>query len=246
MDGVIIAAGIGSRIKSVSASKPLTSVRGRTLLEIAARQLSRAGVDRIIVVTGYRTELVEAALPQISSAVGLPVVATRVQDYTLNNGYSVLAGAALTTGDYLLVMADHILDAEILSSLAEAGSVDRGVTLAVDRRLDNPLVDDLDATYVRTNDLGRILNISKRLDQPDAVDCGAFLASWELAEGIAAAIAAGGIGSLSEGVQWLADQERAATIDIGQAFWIDVDDPSALAIAESSIPDHLASACVLT
>lgn len=239
MEGLIIAAGLGSRLKSAAVSKPLTLVRGLSLLEIAARQLSNAGVHRLIVVTGYQAELVEAALPQIALATGLEIAATRVDDYTLPNGYSVLAGAKLITGDYLLVMADHILDAEILCSLASSGAPDRGVTLAIDRRLDHIFVDDLDATFVRTDDLGRIVSIGKHLAEPDAVDCGAFLATVELAMGIEAAIAAGSLGSLTDGVQWLADNERAATIDVGDAFWIDVDDPTSLVMATSYIPDHL-------
>lgn len=238
MDGLIIAAGLGSRMHSVAISKPLTLVRGASLLEIAARQLSKAGVQRIIIVTGYQAELVEAALPQIASATGLEIIPTRVDDYTLPNGYSVLAGAALITGNYLLVMADHILDADILCALAKAGAPDRGVTLAVDRRLDNAFVDNLDATYVRTNDCGQIVRISKALAEPDAVDCGAFFATVGLAEAISAAIADGRSGSLSEGIQWLADNKRAATIDVGNAFWIDVDDPTALAMAASHAPEH--------
>ena len=53
-----------------------------------------------------------------------------------------------------------------------------------------------------------------------------------LEQAIGAAIAEGKAGSLSEGMQRLADAGRAATMDIGSAWWLDVDDPRAHALAE--------------
>lgn len=239
MDSVIIAAGMGSRLQSVSGSKPLAKVCGLSLLEVAARQLAQAGVRRVVVVTGYKAAEVEAALPGIGRAAGLLVEAVRVDDWTLPNGLSVIAGAARTSGNYLLAMADHLISSAILRDLVAADAPDRGVTLAIDRRLDGPLIDPEDATFVRTDDKGRITKIGKGIAGADAVDCGAFLATPELAEGIAAAIAEGRPGSLSDGMQWLADRGRAATLDIGQEWWIDVDDPAMHALAEEALPRRM-------
>ena len=239
MDSIIIAAGLGSRIRGLFSSKPLAVICGLTLLEIAARQLVSVGVRRIIVVTGYRAEEVEAALPDIAAKTGAEIEAVRAEDYSLANGHSVLAGAARVSGSYLLVMADHILSAEILNSLVQSEAPDRGVTLAVDRHLDNPMIDPNDATYVCVSPDGRITRIGKNVRPADAVDCGAFLATPELARAIGAAIDAGMPGSLSDGMQWLADRGRAATVDIGRAWWIDVDDPAAHAMAEQAAAERL-------
>jgi choline kinase len=114
------------------------------------------------------------------------------------------------------------------------------VTLAIDRRLDNPLVDPDDATWVRLDERGFITAIGKTIEPYDAVDCGAFLATPELATAIREAIAAGKAGSLSDGMQVLADRGRAATMDIDDAWWMDVDDPRAHALAEELAPWHLA------
>mgnify|MGYP000446849816 CR=1 FL=1 len=59
------------------------------------------------------------------------------------------------------------------------------------------------------------------------------------AEAIRAAIAEGKAGSLSEGMQKLADAGRAATMDIGAAWWLDVDDPRAFDLAEAQAPAQL-------
>lgn len=239
MDALIIAAGFGSRLRELSDSKPLTPVAGITLLELGVRQAKAAGAARVVVVTGHKAEEIEAFLPQLAARTGIPVVAARVADWSLPNGYSVMAGAGQITGDYLLMMSDHIFSAEILSRLARQGAADRGVTLAIDYRVNSPLVDPDDATWVKLDEAKRITEIGKTIRHYDAVDCGAFLATPELAAAIAAAIADGRSGSLSDGMQRLADSGRAATMDVGEAWWLDVDDPRAHAIAEAEAPARL-------
>ena len=235
MDALIIAAGYGTRLRELSECKPLTPVAGVPLLERGVRQARAAGVDRVVVVTGHQAVEIEKFLPSLSDRVGIPVVSERVLHWSTPNGYSVMAGAAKIDGDYLLMMADHVFEDGILQRLARQGTKSRGVTLAIDRRTDNPLINPADATWVKTDADGRIEAIGKSIEDYDAVDCGAFLATPELAAAIGAAIAGGAAGSLSDGMQRLADAGRAATMDIGEAWWIDVDDPKAHALAEAKL-----------
>ncbi len=243
MDALIIAAGFGSRLLDLSPSKPLTPVAGVPLIELGVRQALAAGVRRVVVVTGHEAARVEAFLADLAARSGVAIVAERVADWSLPNGYSVMAGAARIAGDYLLMMADHIFAAPILARLADQGASTRGVTLAIDRRVISPLIDPDDATWVKMAGDGRIQAIGKTIPAYDAVDCGAFLATPELAAAIAEAIRAGKPGSLSDGMQWLADAGRAATMDVGTdehaAWWMDVDDARAHAIAEAQAPRYL-------
>jgi choline kinase len=239
MDALIIAAGYGSRLRDIADSKPLAPIAGVPLLELGVRQARAAGVERVVVVTGHHAIEIEKFLPSLSARVGIPVVSERLQHWSTPNGYSVIAGAARIEGDYLLMMADHIFSPGILDRLARTGTKSRGVTLAIDRRTDNPLVDPDDATWVKTDADGRIEVIGKNIPEYDAVDCGAFLATPELARAIQTAITQGKSGSLSDGMQLLADAGRAATMDIGQAWWMDVDDPRAHALAEAEAPARL-------
>ncbi|MEE4289305.1 MAG: NTP transferase domain-containing protein [Erythrobacter sp.] len=239
METLIIAAGYGTRLAPVSGSKPLAPVCGIPLIEIGIRQAMAAGSDSIIVVTGHEAEALETALAAIGQRLRVSIRCVRLADWSRPNGYSVLAGAELIEGDFLLVMADHILSTPILAGLARCGAPDRGVTLAIDRRVDSPLVDPDDATWVRLDSHQRISAIGKHVAPYDAVDCGAFLATRELPAAIAEAISEGLAGSLSDGMQRLADRGRAAVLDIGDAWWIDVDDPRAHALAEAQAPLHL-------
>ena len=245
MDALIIAAGYGNRLREIADSKPLAPIAGVPLLELGVRQACAAGVERVVVVTGHHAIEIEKFLPTLSARVGIPVVSERVLHWSTPNGYSVMAGAAriakMGGGDYLLMMADHIFEDGILERLARQGTKSRGVTLAIDRRTDNPLIDPDDATWVKTDSDGRIEAIGKNIPDYDAVDCGAFLATPELAQAIAAAIDAGAAGSLSDGMQRLADAGRAATMDIGEAWWIDVDDPRAHANAEAQASARLSA-----
>ena len=243
MDALIIAAGYGSRLREVSESKPLTPVAGRPLIELGILQARAAGASRVVVVTGHEAERLEEGLAEIAARTGVAVDPVRLADWSKPNGWSVMAGAEAISGDFLLMMADHIFAAPILAKLAQQGSPTRGVTLAIDRRVTHPMIDPDDATWVQTDDRGFIQTIGKTIAPYNAVDCGAFLVTPELPEAIAAAIAAGKAGSLSDGMQALADQGRAATMDIGvdarDAWWLDVDDPRAHAIAEAEAPKFL-------
>ena len=242
MDAVIIAAGYGSRLASLSPSKPLTPICGVPLIEIGIRQAVAAGITRVVVVTGHLAGQVEAFLGRLGNSLPVQIETVRVADWSKPNGHSVMAGAALCSGNYLLMMADHMFESRILADLLAVGSYTRDVTLAIDRQTGSPLIDPDDATWVKTDARGFIDAIGKSIPAWDAVDCGAFLATPGLAEAIQAAIANGKAGSLSDGMQWLADRGRAATHEIGGAWWMDVDDPRAHALAEELAPLYLKAA----
>lgn len=239
MDTLIIAAGYGSRLADISSSKPLTPICDMPLIEIVIRQALVAGGTRFVVVTGHQADLLEGFLAELSLRLQVEIIPVRLSDWSTPNGHSVIAGATRCGGNFLLLMADHIFEADILARLIAQGAPENGVTLAIDRRLDNPLVDPEDATWVQTDATGLIKAIGKTIPTYDAVDCGAFLATQDLAAAIRAAIANGKSGSLSDGMQVLADYNRAATMDIEDAWWIDVDDPRAHALAEEMAPWHL-------
>jgi choline kinase len=130
-------------------------------------------------------------------------------------------------------MSDHLLYPAMVRVLLDAPAA--ALTLAVDRDLANPLLDMDDATKVALGADGAILRIGKTLARFDAIDTGLFRATPALAAAIEAALADGGTGSLSEGVQRLAARGAAMTVEIEGARWLDVDDAVALAKAEGML-----------
>jgi 1L-myo-inositol 1-phosphate cytidylyltransferase len=234
MQGLIIAAGQGTRLRGIAPSKPLAEVGGAALIEHVARAAIAGGVSELLVVTGYRPEPLEAFLEDLGKRLAVPVRTVRNPDWPGANGLSVLAAARFLPGEFALLMSDHLFDPEILAGLIEARPAGAALTLAVDRRIGNPQLDLDDATKVEL-DGERIVRIGKALEGYQAVDTGIFVAAPPLFEALDRALAEGGTGSLSEGVQRLADQGLAAAFDSGSRWWLDVDDEAAFAKAEAAL-----------
>ncbi|WP_086617727.1 NTP transferase domain-containing protein [Erythrobacter tepidarius] len=240
MNALILAAGYGSRLAAAAnAPKPLVTVAGRSLLEWSVHQAGAAGITRAVVVTGHRAEEIEARLPGIAYRTGVTLEACRLADWSRPNGYSVLAGAERISGNYLLMMADHLFAAGLLVRMVGQMDRARGAALAIDRDITRPAIDPDDATWVRCRANGRIARIGKHLARYDAVDCGAFIATPDLAAAIAEAISEGAAGSLSDGMQRLAERDAADTVDVTGLWWIDVDDPRMHALAQREAPAFL-------
>ena len=232
MKALIVAAGFGSRLRAVSPSKPLTEVAGVPMIARVIDAARAGGATEFVVVTGHEGERLSGFLARLDP--GITCVAT--PDWAQPNGHSVLTGAAVIGPErHLLMMADHLFDPEIVRSAIAA--VPAALTLAVDRNLDNPLVDLDDVTRVRTQG-DRIVAIGKHLDGYNAFDCGIFCVDGRFHDALRAAIAEGRAGSISDGVTALAQTGDARVVDVSNRWWLDVDDPRALAQAEA----HWASA----
>ncbi len=233
MNCLILAAGHGSRLRTLSDSKPLTPVAGVPLIEHVMRRAATGGASAFTVVTGHAAERVEAFVAGAAARLGLMARTVRLADWDRPNGHSVLAGSAAIDGDYLLTMSDHLFDPAIVRALLAAPRAD--LTLAVDRDVAGPLLDPDDATWVEVSDTGAILRIGKAIARWNAVDTGVFRATPALARALREVVAEGAPGSLSEGVQRLADQGGARTVDVTGLQWLDVDDPRAHAQAEAML-----------
>jgi 1L-myo-inositol 1-phosphate cytidylyltransferase len=233
MNCLILAAGYGSRLRALSDSKPLTPVAGVPLIEHVMRRALAGGASRFTVVTGHLADRVEAFVGALGDRLGVPVRTVRVADWSLANGHSVLAGSATIEGDYLLTMSDHLFDPAIVRALLAAPRAD--LLLAVDRTLEGPLLDIDDATKVSIAGDGAIVAIGKTISDYNAIDTGLFLATPALAVALRDCIAAGGAGSLSDGVQRLGARGAARTVDVTGMAWIDVDDPRCHALAATLV-----------
>jgi len=230
--GLIVAAGQGTRLRDIAPSKPLAPVRGAPLIEHVIQSAHAAGISSFVVVTGYEGERVEAFLRGLSARRGFAIAAVRNPEWRGPNGLSVAAAEPHLDEQFVLMMADHLFDETFVADLIATRGDRQGVVLAIDRRLDNPLVDLEDVTRVQTADDGAILRIGKLIEPYNAFDTGVFLASKALIGSIGEDIAAGGAGGISGGMTILAAKGHATTFDIGDRFWLDVDDAVAHGHAE--------------
>jgi choline kinase len=228
---LILAAGNGSRIASVSGGvpKPLVRLRGIALLEHVMTSCQEAGITRFVIVVGYRANLIRRWFDERSFD-GASVTLIENPDYHKANGVSALAAKDELHHPFLLLMSDHIFEPKTAKRLAKQPMSGDEVILAVDHNVDR--VFDLDdATKVKC-EAHHIVDIGKDLARYDALDTGMFLSSPALFQRLESAKRDGNC-SLSDGMRQLAHEQKLRAFDIGDAHWQDVDSPEALAHAES-------------
>ena len=119
MKAIILAAGRGKRLGDVAAGRPkcLLQFGGKSLLQRHLEILNDLGTDRIIIITGYRHEQIEAALEQVESRASVETVVN--PDYAAGSVVSLhCAYDHLSDGtDTILMDADVLYDPEVLGSL---------------------------------------------------------------------------------------------------------------------------------
>ena len=230
MNCLIVAAGMGGRLREKGPSKPLIPVNGVRLLERVITRARSAGVERFIVVSGYRGDDVRAALDEFSAREGIPIVHVINEEWQRANGVSVLKAKPFLSGPFLLSMCDHLVDPEILRSLMASTLEPDTVTLAVDFNVADSINDLDDVTRVQCSD-GRIEHIGKVIRDFNAVDTGVFLCTPVIFEALEASQAAGD-DSISGAMNVLARRGKARVFDIQGRLWLDVDDPPTFDKAE--------------
>ena len=235
---LLLAAGAGRRLRASASSrptepKPLVRLLGLPLIERAILAAKQAGCEEFYVVLGCEGERVRKHLGD-GRRLGVRLRFLLNPQWERGNGTSVLAAREVLQEPFLLLMSDHLLDPSVLRSLQEAyerGALDDAdVVVAVDRRPPEGL-DLEDATKVRLEG-DRVVEIGKCLPSYDAIDMGAFLCSPRIFDALEQTREDG---SLTAGVRYLAQQNRAKALDVSGTFWFDVDTPEALRAAERAL-----------
>ncbi|WP_456432242.1 NTP transferase domain-containing protein [Thermosulfuriphilus sp.] len=240
MKAIILAAGRGIRLASLKEPKPLVPLLGLPLLERVIMAAARAGVDEFCVVTGFRAQEIETFLRDLSRRRRLKITAIYNDHWKEENALSALKGASFVGGEnFLLLMADHLFDEAIIRDLLKTPPRGGQVILAVDRRLDNPQIDPEEATKVLISTEGIILDIGKDISPYNGFDTGLFYCSAALFEAIEESLARNQDGRLASAMRLLAQRGRLLAKDIGDRFWIDVDDITAWRRAKEALLDSV-------
>ena len=241
-EAVILMAGEGSRLRDSNKTflKPVAPVLGRPLILYTLDALVCAGIQRVHLVVGYEMERMIAQVePLIPSGVTASFIENR--DWRKQNGISVLAAAGHVDAPFLLTMSDHIFDNTIIDRLLN--NFDPALlNIAVDRKLDS-IFDLDDAMKIQTR-RNRVTGIGKNLLHYDAIDTGLFVCPLQLFDYLARAKSesSGKDCSLADGIRFMAGDNKVRAIDIGEAWWQDVDTPQMLQSAEKRIAERMQAA----
>jgi choline kinase len=243
-EAVILMAGEGSRLRGSDKTflKPFVPVLGRPLISYTLDALVRAGIKTVHFVIGYESERVTAQVKQLIPW-GLSASFIENRDWQKQNGISLLGAAGHVGARFLLTMSDHLFDRAIIGRLLD--SFDPGfLNIAVDRKLGS-IFDLEDAMKIRTRGNG-VIGIGKNLEDYDAIDIGLFVCPVEIFGYLerAKSDSCRNDCSLADGIRLMAGDDKVRAIDIGDAWWQDVDTPEMLQHAERQLAEGMQSAVI--
>ncbi|MBR1560102.1 MAG: phosphocholine cytidylyltransferase family protein [Clostridia bacterium] len=236
MKALILAAGYGSRLKPLTDDIPksLVPVNGKPILLKQLENLYDCGVTDITVISGYRANMLEAAVHDRFRDVNI----IHSPDYeTTNNMYSAWLGREAVAGDdFLMMNADVFMDGSVIRAL-------------MDHDWPNAIVTDigfyLEESMKVVEKGGRLTHIAKDIPADDAL--GASIDVYRFSPEAGAAFfakCAEYIEGKNEKKLWsevaldgiLGDVEfRACPLD---GRWYEIDDHDDLAAAERIFADE--------
>lgn len=228
-DAVILMAGTGSRLRggADAIAKPLIPIGGRPLISYAIESFEKIGVKTLHGVVGPNGDKLAAAVaPLLPAHMQFRPISN--PDWQKQNGVSLLTAAGKVRAPFFLAMGDHLFEPSILNELVAQADL-ACLNLAVDRKIDS-IFDLDDAMKVQTEN-NLIVGIGKKLESYNAIDTGIFLCPQIIFDYLRRALK-GGDCSLADGVRLMAADRNALAIDIGEAWWQDVDTPEMLQRAE--------------
>jgi choline kinase len=234
---VLLAAGLGSRLGSLTTDLPkaLVQVGGVPLVIHALRFAALLRPSQIIVVGGYgHAQLVQTL--QSAPEARLPLTVIENPRFRDGNLHSLMAARPLIADDFLLLNVDHIYRAAIAQVVARAAA-DVTAFIDTDRTLG---ADDM---KVERDDGGRVLHIAKTLT---TFDCGyvgmtrvprAALGRY-FAAAEATHAADGPAVHVERVLARLAESDAPPLCrDISGPGWLEVDTPDERARAEEALRD---------
>ena len=225
-------AGTGSRLRGAedTIAKPLIPIGGRPLISYAIQSFEQIGVKTLHGVVGPNGDKLAAAVaPLLPSHMQFRPISN--PDWQKQNGVSLLTAAGKVRAPFFLAMGDHLFESSILDQLIARADFAR-LNLAIDRKIDS-IFDLDDAMKVQTEN-NLIVRIGKKLEGYNAIDTGIFLCPQIMFDYLRRALH-GGDCSLADGVRLMAGDGKALAIDIGEAWWQDVDTPEMLQRAEEQV-----------
>jgi choline kinase len=155
MIGVILAAGISSRLRPLTDAIPksLLPVGGKPLLQRALESLRENGIRRSAIITGYRREMIEQFVASLRPPLDVTFLYNGLYR-TTNNNYSLWLAGTVVQEEMVMLDADILFDRYILDRLL---SDDHADALVV--RSGGGLGDE--EIKVQLDDRGRLIRIGK-------------------------------------------------------------------------------------
>ena len=236
MKAIILSAGQGSRLGALTSDQPkcLIKFAGRSLLDRQLDTLEACGIDDVVIVTGFRDDLIEQSL---SRRIGDPRVRTVFNPFykVADNLGSLFVAREELGGDVLVWNGDTLVSEDLMRRVI-ANRGQPGICVTIDRK---PAYDSDDMKVIVAG-TGRLRAIGKRIERGvNAESIGLLAFRGDGSARFRAAIERAM--RTSEGttiwylrvIHHLAQNGDVWTLDISGEQWGEVDFPADLAGAEA-------------
>ncbi|MEL7938654.1 HAD-IIA family hydrolase [Pseudomonas delhiensis] len=235
MIGIILAAGVGSRLRPMTNNKPkcLVSTAGKAILQYQIDAYVEAGISELVIIVGYEGKAIRDYCKHIK---GVNIQILENNDYeNTNNMYSLYLARSIAKGqEFILNNADLSIDRSIVKRLLDFPERN---AIAVDSSLYNE-----ESMKISTNIKGYISDISKKIPQDTASACSidfykfSAAASEVFFDEITRIIETeGNLKDWTEvAMQRLFNEERLdfAACDISGLKWVEIDNYDDLALSD--------------
>lgn len=164
MIGIILAAGVGSRLRPMTTTKPksLVTTAGKAILQYQIDSYIKAGIKELYIVVGYEGDAIKKYCQHIKD-IKIHIIDNENYENT-NNMYSLYLAKKFAYGKaFILNNADLSIDIRIVEKLVNDSSED---SIAVDSSLYNE-----ESMKVSIDQSGYISDISKNINEQDAFAC---------------------------------------------------------------------------
>lgn len=121
MQAIILAAGMGKRLKELTsnATKCMVEVNGKTMIERALAALDQHGLSKIVMVVGYEADKLKSYVKSLHVKTPVEFIENTIYDKT-NNIYSLyLAKDYMLKEDTLLLESDIVFEDRLLARLIQ-------------------------------------------------------------------------------------------------------------------------------
>jgi choline kinase len=235
-NGVIIAAGTGSRFGPLTSSCPkvLLPINGMLLISYPIQALVAAGITDITIIVGYLAKRIIKTLGD-GSRFGVRLHYIFNKDYHAGNAISVYkAKEFINEEPFILCMGDHVIKRDLIKRLLNRKIICN--TLCIDLDISKHLNTE-EATKVTLDRYGYIEELGKHVKHWDAVDTGVFLLTQDFFKALNEMMPTyGKTIEISDVVCHLVKHGyHFRTCDVTGCFWADVDTAEMLEAVEVQV-----------
>ncbi len=237
LTGVLMAAGMGSRLLPFTADRPkvLVDIGGSTLLAWGVGFLRAAGCEKMAAIGGYHYQkFAEEAMRLVPD-----IQLVENTEYRLQNAVSLGKLLETVRGDLLLIDIDFVRSKRLANRVA---GTREETTLYV---VDGPPKEQ-DSMKIQFDQNRRLIDLSKTLETFDATSAGLFFLPEkrinEMKTAVKQAIDEKGAkeARLEDALRLLNHAAPVMTENVGEHDWAEVDTPEDKAAADAYVAEHRA------